>query len=456
VSQLQQNIILFLKLYAGAFFAYSITCYQTAYASETTICNTQGLPINSIEYDGLNTTKRRVVDRQILLKTGDMLDCSELSKARQALEDLELFKQVSAISETITNANGIQEATVLFKLIEKRYLIVLPYVASSESGSLNYGIRGNWSNIGGLNQRAKLNLRKKTFSTDLKDKESKATASFRSPQIRNTDIDARIDLGYIDLSTRAIGEPPDAIPFNEVSRYISLGISRWYHQEQRQHGWNLGSAFSWRDWESDNPDISGNADSKQSHLGLELSAHYNKVHDHTYSYEGYTFTYRFEPSIALVGERNPVTHELNGIWHLPTGSREYSQYEIRSGLGWSNGAYEDFVPFQNSVNAQLRGITYEDFEGDRYYYLKAAYLTPFTFKPFNRTRLSAYPSVRAEVFAAVNDIYFQNGQRNLKDTAWSVGTGIRWRIPWFVGLQVGAGFAYHSEEESVGFYISGR
>ena len=114
------------------------------------------------------------------------------------------------------------------------------------------------------------------------------------------------------------------------------------------------------------------------------------------------------------------------------------------------------MPFQNSASAQLRGISYEDFEGDRYYYLKAGYLTPFTFKPFNRTRLSAYPSLRAEFFAEIDDIYFQDGQRNRKDLAWSVGTGVRWRIPWFVGLQVGAGVAYHSEEKSLGFYITGR
>jgi hypothetical protein len=345
---------------------------------------------------------------------------------------------------------------VEFTVIEKRYLIVLPHLGTSESGSFTYGVRGRWSNIGGLNQRANLKIRKKTFNSDFKDSEKKAIVSFLSPQIRDSDFDANIEFGYIDLSTTAFNAPIGANPFNEVYRYSSLGVSRWFHQEQRQHGFKLGSALSWRAWRSNNPELIGNLDKEQSHLGLEFSVHYNKVHDRTYSFDGHAFTYRIEPSIKLNGERNPLTQELFGEWHNPAGSRDHTEIEVQAGLGWSSGAYSDFVPFQNSASAQLRGISYDDFEGDRYYYFKLSYLTPYTFKPLNYTRLSAYPSLRAEVFAEIDDIYFQDGQRNRKDLAWSVGTGVRWRIPWFVGLQVGAGLAYHSEEKSLGFYISGR
>ncbi|MBT8142970.1 MAG: hypothetical protein HKN88_10505 [Gammaproteobacteria bacterium] len=419
--------------------------------AQEVLCEGAGEVIQSIEFNGLETTRRRVVDRQLSIQVGELLDCQSLHNSTQAITDLGLFKKVHAKSQL-----DDKSVHVTFDVIEKRYLIVLPYVASSESGSINYGLRGRWSNIGGLNQRASLNLRTKTFSTDLKDEETKATISFSSPQIRNTDFDARFDFGYIDLSTREIGSLPDSTPFNEVSRYSSLGISRWFHRGQRQHGWQLGGVLKWRSWTSDNPTLRGSVDAEQSLLGLGLSVKYDRIHDHTYSYSGFGMDYRVEPTIALDGERNPTTQEASGIWHIPYGAREHSQFEIKSGLGWSNGAYPDFVPFENSLSAQLRGISYPDFEGDRYYYLKASYLTPYTFAPFKRTRLAAYPSLRAEFFAEVDDIYFKNGQRGLKGTAWSVGTGVRWRLPWFVGVQVGAGIAYHSEEDGIGFYISGR
>ena len=414
-------------------------------------CLGEGSKINSIDYEGLKTTKLRIIERQIELQVGDILTCENLENARQAIEDLSLFKSVSAETRIIENSVALK-----FIMLEKRYLLVIPFVASTESGSLNYGIRGNWSNIAGLNQKGRLNIRKKTFDSDIRESEKKAAISFSSPQIRNSDYDGQIGFTYIDLETRAFDGLITDEPFNEVFRSSNIGISRWFHQGQRQKGWRLGSALSHRSWKSSNPAISGFDDADQSHLGIEFQAYYNQLHDRRYSFDGHDFTYRIEPSISIRGDRNPITQELFASWHRSVGSREHSEIEVQAGLGWSNGAFEDFVPFQNSQTARLRGVSYDDFEGDRYYYLKTAYLTPFTFKPFNRTRLSAYPSLRAEWFAEVDDIYFESGSRNRKDLAWSAGAGVRWRVPWFVGVQVGVGIAYNSEDEETGLYISFR
>ena len=414
-------------------------------------CIGEGSRINSINYEGLKTTKLRIVERQIKLRIDDTVTCQNLELARSAIEDLSLFKSVDVESQVTAN-----KADIKFIVVEKRYLLAIPYVASTESGSLNYGVRGNWSNIAGLNQKGRLNIRKKTFDSDVKESETKAAISFSSPQINNSDYDGQIGLTYIDLETRAFDAPLSSSPFNEVFRSAKIGISRWFHQGQRQKGWRLGSTLSLRSWKSTNLAILGLDDADQSHLGIEFQALYNQLHDRRYSFEGHEFTYRIEPSISLRGDRNPLTQELFGSWHKSVGSREHSEIEVKAGLGWSNGAYEDFVPFLKSQNARLRGVSYDDFEGDRYYYLKAAYLTPFTFKPFHRTRLSNFPSLRAEWFTEVDDIYFQKGIRNRKDLAWSAGAGVRWRIPWFVGVQIGAGLAYNSEDEDTGLYVTFR
>lgn len=436
---LRQYLLILVLLYSGSVFANSVDCFG------------EGSRINSINYLGLKTTKVRIVERQIDFHEGDLLNCKNLETARQAIEDLSLFKSVTAESQEIDNAVNIK-----FTVVEKRYLLAIPYIASTESGSLNYGIRGNWSNIAGLNQKGRLNIRKKTFSSDIKDSEKKAAISFFSPQINNSDYDGQLGFTYLDLKTRAIDAPLSSTPFNEVFRNANIGVSRWFHQGQRLKGWRLGSALSLRSWKSTNPVIDGLADADQSHLGIEFQAHYNQLHDRRYSFEGYDFTYRIEPSITLRGDKSPLTQELFASWHKSVGVREHSEIEVQAGIGWSNGAYEDFVPFQNSSNAQLQGVSYDDFEGDRYYYLKTAYLTPFTFSPFNRTRLSKFPSLRAELFAEVDDMYFQNGLRNRKDLAWSSGAGLRWRVPWFVGVQIGAGIAYNSEEEDTGLYVTFR
>ncbi len=436
---LRQSLVIFILLYSGSVFANSVDCIG------------EGRRISSIDYAGLKTTKVRIVERQIDLHEGNLLSCKNLETARQAIEDLSLFKSVTVESQKIDN-----EVNIKFTVVEKRYLLAIPYVASTESGSLNYGIRGNWSNIAGLNQKGRLNVRNKTFNSDIKVSEKKAAISFFSPQISNSDYDGQIGFTYLDLKTRAIDAPLSSTPFNEVFRYANIGVSRWFHQGQRQKGWRLGSALSLRSWKSTSPVIDGLADADQSHLGIELQAHYNQIHDRRYSFEGYDFTYRLEPSISVRGDRSPLTQELFASWHKTVGTREHSEIEVQAGIGWSNGAYEDFVPFQNIRNAQLQGVSYDDFEGDRYYYLKTAYLTPFTFSPFNRTRLSNFPSLRAEWFAEVDDIYFQNGLRNRKNLAWASGAGVRWRVPWFVGVQIGAGIAYNSEDKDTGLYITFR
>ena len=436
---LRLSLLIFILLNSESVFAKSVDCIG------------KGFKINSIDYVGLKTTKVRIVERQNDLHIGDLLTCNNLEAARQAIEDLSLFKSVTAESLESDKAVNIK-----FTVVEKRYLLAIPYIASTESGSLNYGIRGNWSNIAGLNQKGRLTIRKKTFDSDIKESEEKAAISFASPQINNSDYDGQLGFTYLNLKTRAIDAPLTSLPFNEIVRYANIGVSRWFHQGQRQKGWRLGTDLSLRSWKSSNPVIAGLTDADQSHLGIEFQAHYNQLHDRRYSFEGYDFTYRIEPSVSLRGDRNPLTQELFASWHKLVGHREHSEIELEAGLGWSNGAYEDFVSFQNSQHARLRGLTYDDFEGDRYYYLKTVYLTPFTFKPFNRTRLANFPSLRAEWFAEIDDIYFKNGLRNRKDLAWSSGVGVRWRVPWFVGVQIGVGMAYNSEEEDTGMYVMFR
>lgn len=115
---LRQNLLIFILLYCGSVFANSVDCFG------------EGSRINSINYLGLKTTKVRIVERQIDFHEGDLLNCKNLETARQAIEDLSLFKSVTAESQEIDNAVNIK-----FTVVEKRYLLAIPYIASTESGA---------------------------------------------------------------------------------------------------------------------------------------------------------------------------------------------------------------------------------------------------------------------------------------------------------------------------------
>ena len=76
------------------------TCAVTALFSGAAFADVAGCPegtvISSIQYEGLEHTKKRVVDRELLNKAGETFSAEKFELEKRRLQDLDLFTSVSA------------------------------------------------------------------------------------------------------------------------------------------------------------------------------------------------------------------------------------------------------------------------------------------------------------------------------------------------------------------------
>ena len=70
-----------------------------SFAAENTLACPEGTVISSISYEGLEHTKNRVVDRELLNKVGEPYSAEKFDLEKRRLQDLDLFTSVSARCE---------------------------------------------------------------------------------------------------------------------------------------------------------------------------------------------------------------------------------------------------------------------------------------------------------------------------------------------------------------------
>lgn len=130
------------------------TCAVTALFSGAAFADVAGCPdgtvISSIQYEGLEHTKKRVVDRELLNKAGETFSAEKFELEKRRLQDLDLFTSVSA------RCDG---GTLTYSFVEIFRWIPAPAGKTTDRDGLMLGVALANLNVLGEDIRAEVQYR---------------------------------------------------------------------------------------------------------------------------------------------------------------------------------------------------------------------------------------------------------------------------------------------------------
>lgn len=378
----------------------------------------------AIRFEGNERTLEQVLRRELSFSEGDPLDPERVEAGRQALLDLELFEAVAA-----EVAPGPVGATVTFRVIERRYFVIVPRAGRGGSGDTTLGVRARWNNLFGRMHRMVLTASRKEYSSIIRDDEDRLTASYQIRRWgeRNWTLTAGAALLRSEvLAHDAAGAVITRI--DERTDQLQFNANRWTGVGRTQQGWRLGPGLTLRQRRSTATIGSLDRRPEITQVGAQLLTGYRDFHYFLWHEEGVRLDYLIEAGIPGLSDREYLTQEFRFTGSWRTGALEHATGYLELGWGQSRGGDDAYVVFPIGV-PDLRAVLDGFNEGDSYRYLRFGFLQPLW-----------HQAIRAEVFLDAGDYYLSSRDQRPDDRV-AYGLGLRWRLRRFVQLELAFGMA---------------
>ncbi len=377
--------------------------------------------IATVRFEGNDVTRESTLLREIPLVAGDRADPAVVDAGRQALLDLELFREVEARTELREDGR----VDLVYRVREKRYLLPIPRVDTSSDGDTSYGLQLRWSNVAGLGHRLNAYAERGEYPEDRRRREERSLRlGYDAPFLIRDQYDLQVDLGQVD---RVI--PRDGATYDERARRLELLVTEDRRSDRPRDGWIVGGGLLFDDRESAGavaPPSDGMA------VALVGVATYSDERYHVFSETGRRAALRVESAASALGSDYSYTRVTADAVH----SFALGDVDEHHSLRWLGSAGAVIAgtgsrdEFGLGGSGRLRGYPSDFLIGNRYAYGAVEYLRPLR---WDWLRLL----VVAEAGAADDDIA---GVANGRPEA-SIGIGVRIRVPWFVGVELEVGVA---------------
>ncbi len=391
--------------------------------------------IGSIIYQGNTVTQASVLDREIYIQPGDLLDERKVEKSRQAIMDLGLFRHVSYV--IMGSATDKETVDVVFTVVEKYYLLILPR-ARADDNELHYGLQLRWDNAWGLNHNIRMLVEDRGDTSGID--ENRNSLSYYYPNIQGTPYN-------IDIEWQSINEVDETDGLiNRQDDEFGLALSRWLNPSGRNRGWLIGSRFKYQ--KRINEVLSGSQVSSQIDaviFGMEVK--YTSISDFEYNRGGKSYSYNLDVSDDRFGSDTDFSrHELVYRSYYRVSDNPLSNLNVQTILGHSNNDFLGEKAFSLGSSDDLRGYENDRFEGNTKLLTNIEYMFPHP----------GYPIVRYVYFVDLGNTYDAFEDILHKPLHVGVGFGLRWKIRSFVKLDLRADAGYGITDEDYHFTFGTR
>lgn len=377
--------------------------------------------VAQLRFEGNRVTREETLRREIALAEGDAADPAAIEAGRQAILDLELFREADARTEA--RADG--RVDVVYRVHEKRYVLPVPRVNTSSDADLSYGAQLRWSNVWGLGHRLDAVFERGDFPEDRRRREEQsASFTYEAPFLVADRYDLRLSAGRLERVTpRAGGE------FDETFRRFEALVADDRRTGRPRNGWLFGTGVLLQDQQAFG-DLAPPSDGRTTALvGL---ASFRDLRYHVYSETGRRLDLRLDAAAADWGSDysygKATLNYFDSSALGDVGTHHTLHWLVSAGnVAGGRGSRNEFGL---GGSGRLRGYESDFVQGNRYYYGAVEYLRPIG---WDWLRLF----VTAEVGGADDDI---EGVADGRPYA-SIGIGVRVRLTWFVDVEFEAGIA---------------
>jgi outer membrane protein assembly factor BamA len=392
--------------------------------------------VSAIEFRDNEKTRPETMLRELTFSAGEMVSDEQIESGRQAIMNLGLFKRVSADLEA--RDDGL---VLIYSLNEKRYLLVLPRLSRSGDGDWSWGARFRWDNVGGLNRRLDLGIRRKDLKNSDVQQEDQVSLEYLMPRIWGSPYDFGFELRSEDIQIEE--ERGDLSgEYNQRLDSLRLDLSRWLRETGPSQGWRLSGQLRYEDYENDF--LSGDSglyfDTRV--VALSFGIEFNDMTELLYSRTGQHFGYNLEiASDATGSESSFVRHSAfyRGYRHVT--SREHTNLNYQVRYGTSSGTIFGNPSYSLGGNSTMRGYERESLEGESYFITNIEFVTP----------MFGHNTFRGAVFADIGGAFEDSASFDTSALEVGLGVGIRYKLRSFVrtDLRLDIGHALENGETKV-------
>ena len=396
--------------------------------------------INEIRYEGNDVTQASLLNREIYIKKGDVVDDVLIEKSRQAIMDLGLFKTVSFYLKN-TQAERVNDeevlVDVLFVLEEKYFIIVLPRLKIDDN-EIYYGLQLNWDNVAGINHRMRVLFQNRGVSDGIQ--ETRNLFRYSYPNVNGSTYNIGV---HVEESNR-VDETEGVI--NRQDEIYGLTLSRWLNSQGRNRGWFVGGGVTYQYRDNDvivGAELSGKIDTVI--MGFETG--YVSVSDYEYNRGGKSYGYKLDWSHESIGSEDFfVRHYLYYKSYYRFYDYPLSNLNVQTVLGHANNYILGASAFTLGSRNDLRGYENDRFSGNTMLLTNVEYMFPH----------DDYPIIRYVGFVDIGNTYDRLSDVFHKPLNLGVGVGLRWKIRAFVNLDLRADFGYGVTDSDYKFTFGTR
>ena len=396
--------------------------------------------VKNIRYMGNDVTQESVLDREIYIHEGDIINEDLIEKSRQGIMNLGLFKTVKYYLEENYEAGQSDEkeslVDVVFVVEEKYYLLIIPR-ARSDDNEIHLGVQLHWDNVWGLNHSMRV-VHMDRGNTEGVD-ELSDTASYFYRNVNSSSFNAGLSL----QSVNAVDETNGVI--DRQDEIIEISVSRWLNKQARNHGNFVGVRLRQQQRFNDvlaGSEISSDIDAVV--LGLDIG--YKDVNNYEYNRGGKDYGYKLDFSDESFGSENEfVQHQLYYRSYYRFSKRPSENLNVQMEMGHANEKVLDQDAFSLG-GKDLRGYEKSRFTGNTKFLMNIEHMFPHP----------EYSVIRYVYFIDIGNTTNQIKELFHEPLNVGVGFGFRWKVKALVNIDLRADFGYGFTDEDYRFTFGTR
>ena len=390
----------------------------------------------TIVFEGNNTTRKQTLAREVNFIKGKKFSLTALEEGRQAIQDLGLFRQISARCEE-TDA-GKQ---VVYSVREKYYLIPAPRFDANSDGQTAWGAQVRWDNVAGLNHSLVAKVLRREQKEVGRGASNDIGLRYRVPYLGNSPWGLTAQAAFVEQRVEHSSIPD----FVEQTQEFALSFHRDldFAAGAASQGLSASLGLGWIDAkaiETTQPVHPGSA------LQIPWSVRFTNRRDHIYSVTGtHAQVFGRVSDEAVMSDYGEVLlgFELKSAWTM--GTTRHQTLDLAISVGNRTGGPDD-EQYEYSVGGSksIRAYKLNSQRGDTQFQASADWYTQVI-----------WPWLRMGPFVEAGRAW--RGE-NESSTQWLVGAGLgmQLRLTWFVDAVINFGYAFPLQGGEGGrFYARG-